>query len=95
MRYLVIMLVLCSCVGGQLDPRTQRALDVFECRAQAVAPYVGKACDAADLVRDIARGQADLITFLRVLGHTVDAIAEAQSTWEGCATPELHREPPF
>jgi hypothetical protein len=103
-RLLILPLVL-GCAGGQLDPRTQRALDTFECRVDALKPYVGDVCEVAGLVRDIARGQVDVSRFLLTLGHTRESIEEAHKAWVACdpkpeapatATSKLaFRESPF
>jgi hypothetical protein len=101
---LVALVVLCNCAGGQPDPRTQRALDVFECRARVLAPYVGDIADARDLVRDIAKGQVDAGRFMAVLGHGSEAMSAMLVAWEDCAPPVApiasprslaFREPPY
>lgn len=58
-----------GCVSfGQLDPKAQRAVDVFECYVAELEPYVGEVCDTVELVRDVVTGKADLGRTLLLLG---------------------------
>jgi hypothetical protein len=64
---------------GKLDPKAQRAVDVFECYVAVLEPYVGEVCDTAELVRDVVAGRADLGRTLFLLGAIpaeVDAIGD-------------------
>lgn len=83
-----IVLALCGCASfGQLDPRAQRAADVFECYVAAVEPYVGGAVDAADLVRDAVQGRASLPRALSLLGATVDDLRAIDAAMAACRGP--------
>jgi hypothetical protein len=75
---------LTSCVGGQLDPRAQRALDVFECYVAAIEPHLGGVCDVAELVRDAIAGRADLPKALVLVGATQDDLAAVNSALVAC-----------
>jgi hypothetical protein len=104
-RWAALLPLVLGCAGGQLDPRTQRALDTFECRVEALTHYVGDVCEVTDLVRDAARGQVDVTRFLLVLGHSRESIEEAHKAWAACdPKPEApatavsklaFREPPY
>lgn len=80
-----------GCVGGQLDPRAQRAVDTFECAVAAVAPYTGEALDAVELVRDAVKGRASIPEALRMLGSSA---GDVQAVREALAACLPRSEPP-
>jgi len=57
-----------------LTPAQTAKLDKFECEVAALRPYVEPALDAAELLRDVYKGSADLG---RVLGTLDTTQAEA------------------
>lgn len=80
---------LTGCVGGQLDPRAQRALDVFDCSVAAVAPYTGEALDAVELVRDAVKGRASVPEALRMLGASAEDVNAVRKALAACLpTPQ-------
>jgi hypothetical protein len=83
------LLVLSACSGVQLSPQAQRAADVFSCSVASVAPYVGDALDAVDLVREAIKGRADLEQALALLGSTPEDIREVKAALAACRS-----EPP-
>jgi hypothetical protein len=78
---------LTGCVGGQLDPRAQRALDVFDCSCAAVSPYVGEAIDVAELVTDAVKGRASIPEALRMLGASADDVQAVRNALAACLPP--------
>ncbi len=78
---------LASCVGGQLDPRAQRALDVFECYVAAIEPHLDGVCDVTEFVRDAIAGNADLPKALSLVGATQDDLAAVNAALTACRTP--------
>lgn len=94
-----------SCVRfGELDPRAQRAADVFECYVTAVEPYLGGALDVERLVRDAVEGRASVPQALALLGATADDLRAVDAALAACrGAPEApavnprtlaFREPP-
>lgn len=78
----------------QLSPQMQDAASVFKCRASVLAPYVSDMFDARDLVRDIAKGAADLPRTLSALGWAQADIMKAESELDVCDEPPLQALPP-
>jgi len=105
LRALGFVAMLFGCAGGQLDPRAQRAVDLFECYVAAVEPYVGGALDAAELVREAIAGRSNLPQALGLLGATQDDLAAINSALVACraapVAPPVNprtlafREPPY
>ncbi len=103
--FVALLFLFFGCAGGQLDPRAQRAVDVFECYVAAVEPYLGGVCDVSELVRDALAGRASLPQALGLLGATQDDLAAINSALVACrATPVAppvnprtlaFREPPY
>ena len=87
-----------SCVRfGELDPKAQRAADVFECYVAAVEPYLGGICDVADLVRDAVEGRASIPQALELLGASAEDLQEVDAALTECRgepAPLAFREPP-
>lgn len=75
---------LTGCVGGQLDPRAQRAIDTFECSVAAVSPYVGEAIDVSELVTDAVKGRASIPEALRMLGSSADDVQAVREALQAC-----------
>ncbi len=70
MRFLFTVCAIVSLAGLGCQPCTpaqQARLDLFECRVKALEPLVGPTLDAAELVRDIYLGRADLGQVLATL----------------------------
>lgn len=96
--------IVAGCVQD-LSPKAQRAADVFECYVAALTPYVGDACDVAELVRDAIQGRADLPRALEMLGSTPDDMRAIAAALQACRpAPEAppvnprtlaSREPPY
>jgi hypothetical protein len=97
--------VLFGCASfGQLDPRAQRAADVFECYVAAVEPYLGGVCDVAELVRDAVEGRASVPQALALLGASAEDLRAVDAALGACrGAPEAppvnprtlaYREPP-
>jgi hypothetical protein len=97
--------IVVGCVQfGQLDPRAQRAADVFECYVAAVEPYLGGVCDVTELVRDAIEGRANVPQALALLGATADDLKAVDAALGACrGAPEAppvnprtlaYREPP-
>lgn len=84
---LAIVTLAIGCVGGQLDPRAQRALDVFECSVASVAPYTGDALDAAELVRDAVKGRTSIPDALRMLGASAEDVRAVREALAECLPP--------
>lgn len=85
--------LLCGC--HSLTPAQQAKADKFQCQIAAVAPLVEPALDAAELVRDLYKGSADMGKVLGSLGATqgeVEGLLKALRTCEANVLPE--REPP-
>ncbi len=77
---LVGALALCSCgvFGGAKSPK----LELFECQAAALAPYVGDVLDARELMRDVYVGKANLdavASFLKLTQAQREAFNAASS----------------
>lgn len=83
---------LTGCAGGQLDPRAQRALDVFECSVAAVTPYTGDALDAVELVRDAVKGRASIPDALRMLGSSAEDVNAVRKALAACL-PQTDPQP--
>jgi hypothetical protein len=98
-------LLMAGCVGGQLDPRAQRAADVFECYVAAIEPYLGGVTDVAELVRDAISGRASVPQALSLLGASADDLRAVDAALAACRGPVeappvnprtlASREPPF
>lgn len=88
MRYLIPLLFLFGCASGQLAPRTQRAVDSFQCYVDVLAPYTDEVLDTADLVRDVIQGKADVSRVLALLGCSAREIREIGAKLEAC-TPRV------
>jgi hypothetical protein len=71
----------------QLTPKQQEALDLFGCRERVLLPYVGDVLDTAQLVREFAKGQADLGRTLTSLGYASEEVAKVRSELEVCELP--------
>lgn len=81
---------LLSCASfGKVDPRTQRAIDVFECYVASVEPYVGDTCDVAELVTDAIQGRADLLRALALLGSTREDLEVVAAAMNACKGEQL------
>lgn len=78
---------------GKLDPKAQRAVDVFECYVQVLEPYVGEVCDTADLVRDHLSGKGDAQRTLILLGVRAPEIAAIGAQLGACINSEPDPEP--
>lgn len=74
----------CGVFGGQVDPRAQRAADVFECYVAAITPYVGGVCDVEELVRDAIAGRANVPQALALLGSTADDLRSVDAALGAC-----------
>ena len=70
---------------GQLTPQAQRSLDLFECRAEALAPYVDEVFDAEELVRETMQGRTDLVVTLMNLGHARADVEAALAAFRACS----------
>ena len=88
MRYLLLLPLLFACSGGQLAPKTQRAVDSFQCYVDVLAPYTDEVLDTAELVRDVIQGKADVSRVLALLGCTAREIREIGAKLEAC-TPRV------
>lgn len=80
----LVIFALLACAGGQLSPKAQRQIDVFECRVRALQPYVGEVLDVAEVVRDAIRGKADPGAAILGLGGTPDDVRAAAKDWHAC-----------
>jgi hypothetical protein len=81
------LVALTGCIGGQLDPKAQRAADTFACYVATLAPYVGEVTDVVDLVEDAVRGKADPLQSLRMLGATAGEVTEVAHALDACRPP--------
>lgn len=68
----------------QLDPRAQRAADVFDCYVAAVEPYLGGVCDVAELVREAVSGRANVPQALTLLGASADDLRAVDAALAAC-----------
>lgn len=80
-----VAFVVAGCVQfGQLDPKAQKAADVFECYVAAVEPYLGGVCDVAELVRDAVSGRASLPQALSLLGASAEDLRAIDAAMQLC-----------
>lgn len=87
--------LLCSCgLFTELEPKAQRALDMFECRVRALTPHCGEVYDVESLVRDILQGRANPVRVLEGLGATLPEIAAVGEAWNACDTRPVPLLPP-
>lgn len=77
---------------GELTPKAQRAVDTFECRVEALKPYIDPVLDAEELVRDIAMGKANPETALYVVGASRAEFEAAVAAWNACSQPSERAE---
>jgi hypothetical protein len=89
---LALTLLLLSALGAlgcrPLSPAEQAKLDTFECEVAALAPSCEPVLDAAQLVRDLYVGKADLAHVVRILGlgrKEAEALVERLNA---CRPPE-------
>ncbi len=73
------------CAGQQLTPDQERALSLFECRVEALQPYVGGVYDTAGIVRAWSRGNQDLVALLKNLGYLPGEIERAADAMGACS----------
>lgn len=85
-------MVLLGC-HSTLTPKQQHADTVFACRVGAIAPYVGRAVDVEETVRQTALGKASPLQLMNVLGVARADIYSAIEAWNKC-DPELVAPPP-
>lgn len=85
-------LVLLGC-HSTLTPKQQHADTVFACRVASLAPYVGKAVDVEETVRQTALGKASPLQLMNVLGVAKADIYAALDAWNKC-DPELEAPTP-
>lgn len=71
-----------------LTPKQQERIDRFECEAAALAPLVEPALDAAELLRDLYAGRADLRQVARLLELSQAELEELVERLNGCRAPE-------
>lgn len=72
-----------------LTPAQQARLDLFECRARALAPVVAEVYpDVEALVRDLYTGRASLQSVLSALEMTADEAADLGESLQAC-DPQL------
>ncbi len=80
---LLIVTLLGACTNQQ-RAETVRARNVFECEVDALTPYLPDAVDAAQLVRDVVTGRAELDTTLIRLGASVEQANKALTEFNVC-----------
>jgi len=80
--FLWVLWALAGCAS--LTPAQQARLDLFECRVHAFEPVVSPALDAAHVVADIYRGQADLSEVLGSLRATQAEVKALQASLDAC-----------
>lgn len=81
-------MLLFGCAGGQLLPCSQRAVTMFECRVQALTPYVAGILDVEELIRSAIEGKADILAVLVRLGHKQADVVAAVEAWNSCIVPD-------
>lgn len=74
--------------GGSLSPAQQARVDKFECRVEALKPYVGEVMDAAQLVRDLYAGKASLSNALGSLDLTESDAKDLFAAFAECDAPK-------
>ncbi len=77
-----------------LNPRQQAIVDLYQCRVHALAPYVGDVFDAAELVRDVTKGDTDLVKVLAGLGWATEDIMKASAELSACEPQPAVVAPP-
>lgn len=96
MKFLLLATLLALAAGcTPCTPAQQAKLDLFECQVHALAPLVEPVLDAADLVRDLETGKADLRSVLGSFAKTQAEVDATLKALRACAVAELPvREPP-
>lgn len=80
--------IVVGCVQfGQLDPKAQRAADMFECYVGVVEPYLGDALEAEQLIREAIQGKANVLQAVAILGGTADDLKAISASLEACRGP--------
>jgi len=80
--FLWVLWALAGCAS--LTPAQQARLDLFECRVHAFEPVVSPALDAAQVVTDIYRGQADPGEVLGALKATQAEVKDLVEALNAC-----------
>lgn len=93
-RLLALAGVLSLAACHDLSPRQQAMIDLYECRVHALAPYVGDVFDAAELVRDVTKGQVELVHVLAALGWASEDISKAATELGACEPAQAIVAPP-
>ena len=89
-----VTFVVVGCVQfGQLDPKAQRAADVFDCYVAVIEPYVGGACDVVELVTDAVQGRADILRAISLLGATQEDLRAVLAGMNACKAPVPAADP--
>lgn len=77
-----------------LTPKQQAQLDKFECQVEALKLIVEPALDAADLLKDLYAGKAQLGAVLGALGAQEPEVRELVARLRACDPPApLEAEP--
>lgn len=69
-----------------------KATAVVDCRVHAVAPYVGDAYDAEELVREALAGKTNPLQVAAALGAKLEDLQALAKAWNAC-TPDPEPEP--
>jgi hypothetical protein len=71
----------CGVFGS--DAKSPRA-ELFECRVAALKPVCGEVLDAAEVVRDIYKGKADLAVILQTLRASAEEVRATVEALKAC-----------
>lgn len=70
-----------------------KATAVVDCRVHAVAPYVGDAYDAGELVREALAGKTNPLQVVAALGADLDTLKALAKAWNACTPTPAPVEP--
>lgn len=73
----------CSLISPKA-PADQAKADRFDCEVEAVVPIAGSVLDAAQLMRDVYAGKADLRSVLALTGSSAEDAAKLISELRKC-----------
>lgn len=78
--------LLLACACHDLTPRQQAKLDRFECQARALAQVVEPTLDAAEVLKDLYTGEAELASVIGAVGATRAEFEQLLADLESCGT---------
>lgn len=88
----VALLPACGILSPK-NPADQQRAARFECEVEAVAPLAGSVLDAAELMRDIYAGKAELPTALAFTKATPPEVDKLVKALRACKSALVEEEP--